>query len=68
MCLSKVAMCFLMFVCLQEIQRLQEDADKANKHASLLGRENQRLEIQVKDLSQQVGQMLLWLKCTIVIY
>lgn len=61
-------MCFLMFVCLQEIQRLQEDADKANKHASLLGRENQRLEIQVKDLSQQVGQMLLWLKCTIVIY
>lgn len=33
---------------------MQEDTDKANKHASVLERENQRLEIQVKDLSQQV--------------
>lgn len=68
MCLSLIAMCFLMFVCLQEIQRLQEDADKANKHASLLERENQRLEIQVKDLSQQVEQMLLWLNVLFAIY
>ena len=61
-------MCFLMSVCLQEIQRLQEDADKANKHASLLERENQRLEVQVKDLSQQVEQMLLWLNVLFAIY
>lgn len=61
-------MCFLMFVCLQEIQRLQEDTDKANKHASLLARENQRLEIQVKDLAQQVEQMLLWLSVLFAIY
>lgn len=46
---------------LQEIQRLQEAADKANKQASTLERENQRLGIQVKDLSQQVEQMLQWL-------
>lgn len=57
-----------MFVSSQEIQRLQEDADKANKHASLLERENQRLEIQVKDLSQQVEQMLLWLNVLFAIY
>uniref|UniRef100_A0A8C9FKG8 Nucleoprotein TPR n=1 Tax=Pavo cristatus TaxID=9049 RepID=A0A8C9FKG8_PAVCR len=38
---------------MKEIQRLQEDADKANKQTSVLERENQRLEIQVKDLSQQ---------------
>jgi len=57
-----------MFVCLQEIQRLQEDADKANKHASLLERENQRLEIQVKDLSQQVEQMLLSLNILFASY
>lgn len=49
---------------------MQEDADKANKHASLLERENQRLEIQVKDLSQQVEQMcyLQWLNVLFAIY
>lgn len=47
---------------------MQEDADKANKHSSLLERENQRLEIQVKDLSQQVEQMLLWLNVLFAIY
>ncbi|XP_061201716.1 nucleoprotein TPR isoform X2 [Neopsephotus bourkii] len=47
---------------MKEIQRLQEDADKANKHASLLGRENQRLEIQVKDLSQQIRVLLMELE------
>ncbi|NXG62518.1 TPR protein, partial [Hemiprocne comata] len=47
---------------MKEIQRLQEDADKANKHASLLERENQRLEIQVKDLSQQICVLLMELE------
>ncbi|NXA49130.1 TPR protein, partial [Nothocercus julius] len=44
---------------MKEIQRLQEDADVANKHASVLERENQRLEIQVKDLSQQIRVLLM---------
>ncbi|NWX91057.1 TPR protein, partial [Nothoprocta ornata] len=44
---------------MKEIQRLQEDADVANKHASMLERENQRLEIQVKDLSRQVRVLLM---------
>ncbi|NXV99399.1 TPR protein, partial [Fregetta grallaria] len=47
---------------MKEIQRLQEDADKANKHASLLERETQRLEIQVKDLSQQIRVLLMELE------
>ncbi|KFZ52523.1 Nucleoprotein TPR, partial [Podiceps cristatus] len=47
---------------MKEIQRLQEDADKANKHASQLERENQRLEIQVKDLSQQIRVLLMELE------
>ncbi|NWX78688.1 TPR protein, partial [Alca torda] len=47
---------------MKEIQRLQEDADKANKHASLLERENQRLETQVKDLSQQIRVLLMELE------
>lgn len=33
---------------------MQEDTDKANKHSSVLERDNQRMEIQIKDLSQQV--------------
>ncbi|KFO90534.1 Nucleoprotein TPR, partial [Buceros rhinoceros silvestris] len=47
---------------MKEIQRLQEEADKANKHASLLERESQRLEIQVKDLSQQIRVLLMELE------
>ncbi|NXO49029.1 TPR protein, partial [Aramus guarauna] len=47
---------------MKEIQRLQEDADKANKHSSLLERENQRLEIQVKDLAQQIHVLLMELE------
>lgn len=39
---------------LQEIHRLQDSADQANKHASFFERESQRLEVRVKDLSQQV--------------
>lgn len=45
---------FIWIYILKEIQRLQEDTDKANKHSSVLERDNQRMEIQVKDLSQQV--------------
>lgn len=53
-----------MCICdLQEIQRLQEDADKANKRASLLEREHQRLESQVKDLSQQVSIQTVHIWC-----
>nr|XP_056701605.1 nucleoprotein TPR [Euleptes europaea] len=47
---------------MKEIQRLQDDADKANKQASLLERENQRLDIQVKDLSQQIRVLLMELE------
>lgn len=45
---------FIRIYVLKEIQRLQEDTDKANKHSSVLERDNQRMEIQIKDLSQQV--------------
>ncbi|XP_063154494.1 nucleoprotein TPR [Candoia aspera] len=47
---------------MKEIQRLQEEADKANKHASVFERENQRFEIQVKDLSQQIRVLLMELE------
>ncbi|KFZ65713.1 Nucleoprotein TPR, partial [Antrostomus carolinensis] len=47
---------------MKEMQRLQEHTDKANKQASLLERENQRLEIQVKDLSQQICVLLMELE------
>ncbi|NWZ20328.1 TPR protein, partial [Asarcornis scutulata] len=47
---------------MKEIQRLQEVADKANKQASTLERENQRLGIQVKDLSQQIRVLLMELE------
>lgn len=40
---------------LQEVNRLQNEADGANKRASVLERENQRSELQLADLSQQVG-------------
>lgn len=52
---------FAPVVCLQEIHRLQDSADQANKHASFFERESQRLEVRVKDLSQQVEKTLLWL-------
>ncbi|KAM6261865.1 nucleoprotein TPR isoform 2-T2 [Porphyrio hochstetteri] len=47
---------------MKEIQQLQEDTDRANKHSSVLERENQRLEIQVKDLSQQIHVLLMELE------
>ncbi|KAG8436525.1 hypothetical protein GDO86_007580 [Hymenochirus boettgeri] len=47
---------------MREIQRMQDETDKANKCASMLERENQRLELQVKDLSQQIRVLLMELE------
>uniref|UniRef100_H0WA32 Nucleoprotein TPR n=1 Tax=Cavia porcellus TaxID=10141 RepID=H0WA32_CAVPO len=47
---------------MKEIQRLQEDTDKAHKHSSVLERDNQRMEIQIKDLSQQIRVLLMELE------
>ncbi|XP_030061272.1 nucleoprotein TPR isoform X2 [Microcaecilia unicolor] len=47
---------------MREIQRLQDDTDKAHKHSSVLERENQRLDLQVKDLSQQIRVLLMELE------
>ncbi|CAH2312727.1 nucleo TPR isoform X2 [Pelobates cultripes] len=47
---------------MKEIQRLQDDTDNANKRATLLERENQRMELQVKDLSQQIRVLLIELE------
>lgn len=38
----------------QEVHRLQKEADESNKHASVLERDNQRFEVQLADMSQQV--------------
>lgn len=47
---------------MKEIQRMQNETDKANKLASVAERENQRLELQVKDLSQQIRVLLMELE------
>ncbi|KAM5239085.1 nucleoprotein TPR [Ctenodactylus gundi] len=47
---------------MKEIQRLQEDTDKANKYSSVLERDNQRMEVQIKDLSQQIRVLLMELE------
>ncbi|XP_072429724.1 nucleoprotein TPR-like isoform X6 [Chiloscyllium punctatum] len=47
---------------MKEIRRLQKDTDQANKHSSLLTRENQRLKMQVADLSQQNRTLLMELE------
>ncbi|KAM7336047.1 hypothetical protein ACRRTK_004540 [Alexandromys fortis] len=47
---------------MKEIQRLQEETDKANKHSSVLERDNQRMEVQIKDLSQQIRVLLMELE------
>ncbi|XP_066532644.1 translocated promoter region b, nuclear basket protein isoform X3 [Hoplias malabaricus] len=46
----------------QEVQRLQRDSDEANKRSSLLERDNQRLEVQLTDLAQQVRVLLMELE------
>lgn len=38
----------------QEVQRLQKEADEANKHSSVLQRDNQRFEVQLSDMAHQV--------------
>ncbi|KAE8611408.1 hypothetical protein XENTR_v10012438 [Xenopus tropicalis] len=47
---------------MREIQRMQDETDKANKCSSVLERENQRLELQMKDLSQQIRVLLMELE------
>ncbi|RMC08356.1 hypothetical protein DUI87_14598 [Hirundo rustica rustica] len=47
---------------MKEIHRLQDSADQANKHASFFERESQRLEVRVKDLSQQICVLLMELE------
>ncbi|XP_048394892.2 translocated promoter region b, nuclear basket protein isoform X3 [Stegostoma tigrinum] len=47
---------------MKEIRRLQKGTDEANKHSSLLTRENQRLKMQVSDLSQQNRVLLMELE------
>ncbi|XP_007667180.1 nucleoprotein TPR isoform X1 [Ornithorhynchus anatinus] len=47
---------------MKEIQRLQEDTDKANKQSAVLERDNQRMGVQVKDLSQQIRVLLMELE------
>lgn len=42
----------------QEVQRLQKEADEANKHASKLERDNQRFEVQLRDMAHQVRPFL----------
>ncbi|XP_059710541.1 nucleoprotein TPR isoform X5 [Haemorhous mexicanus] len=47
---------------MKEIHRLQDSADQAHKHASFFERESQRLEVRVKDLSQQICVLLMELE------
>lgn len=45
-------------VCLlQEVHRLQRESDEANKRSSVLERDNQRCELQLADMAQQVGPL-----------
>ncbi|KAF4082461.1 hypothetical protein AMELA_G00151390 [Ameiurus melas] len=46
----------------EEVQRLQKEADEANKHASRLERDNQRFEVQLRDLAHQVRVLLIELE------
>ncbi|XP_029003449.1 translocated promoter region b, nuclear basket protein isoform X2 [Betta splendens] len=46
----------------KEVHRLQREADEASKHSSVLERENQRFELQLTDLSQQVRVLLIELE------
>lgn len=39
---------------IQEVHRLQKEADEANKSSSVLTRDNQRLEVQLADTAHQV--------------
>uniref|UniRef100_A0A8D0D7Y8 Nucleoprotein TPR n=1 Tax=Sander lucioperca TaxID=283035 RepID=A0A8D0D7Y8_SANLU len=45
-----------------EVHRLQKDADEANKRSSVLERDNQRCELQLGDMAQQVRVLLIELE------
>ncbi|KAI3368578.1 hypothetical protein L3Q82_025589, partial [Scortum barcoo] len=46
----------------KEVHRLQKEADEANKHSSVLERDNQRFELQLGDMAQQVRVLLIELE------
>ncbi|KAM7409722.1 hypothetical protein PAMA_001286 [Pampus argenteus] len=46
----------------KEVHRLQKDADEANKRSSVLERDNQRCELQLSDMAQQVRVLLIELE------
>uniref|UniRef100_A0AAQ6A432 Nucleoprotein TPR n=1 Tax=Amphiprion ocellaris TaxID=80972 RepID=A0AAQ6A432_AMPOC len=46
----------------KEVHRLQNEADEANKRSSVLERENQRCELQLADMAQQVRVLLIELE------
>ncbi|XP_060934177.1 translocated promoter region b, nuclear basket protein [Limanda limanda] len=46
----------------KEVHRLQREADEANKHSSVLERDNQRWERQLSDMAQQVRVLLIELE------
>ncbi|XP_062251607.1 translocated promoter region b, nuclear basket protein [Platichthys flesus] len=47
---------------IKEVHRLQREADEANKHSSVLERDNQRCERQLSDMAQQVRVLLIELE------
>ncbi|XP_064188203.1 translocated promoter region b, nuclear basket protein isoform X2 [Anguilla rostrata] len=47
---------------MKEIGRLQKESDEANQRAAVLDRDNQRFELQLGDLSQQVRVLLIELE------
>ncbi|XP_076580410.1 translocated promoter region b, nuclear basket protein [Chaetodon auriga] len=46
----------------KEVHRLQKEADEANKRSSVLERDNQRCELQLGDMAQQVRVLLIELE------
>ncbi|XP_060722892.1 translocated promoter region b, nuclear basket protein isoform X3 [Tachysurus vachellii] len=46
----------------QEVQRLQKETDEAKKHSSVLERDNQRFEVQLRDMARQVRVLLVELE------
>ncbi|XP_057697331.1 translocated promoter region b, nuclear basket protein isoform X1 [Corythoichthys intestinalis] len=47
---------------LKEVHRLQNEADEANKHSSLVERDNKRFELQLADMARQVRVLLIELE------
>ncbi|KAK1164025.1 hypothetical protein AOXY_G16008 [Acipenser oxyrinchus oxyrinchus] len=47
---------------MKEVHRLQKDSDEANKRSSVLERDNQRAELQLTDMSQQIRVLLIELE------